>query len=103
MTILWEYIVGLYYGIMLRDYITGLYYGIILQICHELSYEKDPGDPRGVPGAPWDLQGPPGTPLGTAQGRSWDPPGIPGTPMDHKNGHVSTNLQRQKLSIAASE
>ena len=27
----------------------------------------------------------------------------PGTPTDHKNGHISTNLQRQKLSIAVFE
>ena len=74
-----------------------------------------PGDVLGTPGTPLGPQGTllgaPGTPLGppgdvpeTPQGRPWDPRAPPGTPygplMDHKNGHISTNRQRQKLLIA---
>ena len=50
------------------------YYEMILQ---NHFYEKDPGDARDVPGAPWDPRDPLGTPLG--------PPGTPlgraGTPL----------------------
>ena len=84
-------------------------------------------DPRDAPGTPWTRLGPPGTSLGPSgrpwdpgarswdpQGRPWDPPGTPlgrlgtpGTPygalMDHKNGYISTNRQREKLSIAVFE
>ena len=113
---------------MLQNYITGSYYGIILRnhLC-----EKDPGDARDVPGAPWDSGDslgtalrPVGTPLGhlgTPLGRSGTPLGTPGTPLrrprdapgtprnlqgpltDHRNGHISENIQRQKLSITALE
>ena len=62
----------------------------------------------GIPFArPWDPRARPWDP----RARAWDPPGdAPGTPrdllgpfMDHKNGHTSTNIQRQKLSIAVLE
>ena len=91
-------------------------------------YEKNPGDAQDVPRDPWDPRdplgtplgalgtplGPPGTPLGppgdvpeTPWERPWAPPGtlqgLPATPMDHQDGHISTNIQRQKLSIAVCE
>ena len=57
-------------------------------------------------GSPQSPLGPQGTPWA----RPWDPPGTrpgppvdPGDSTDHKNGHTSTSLQRQKLSIAAYE
>ena len=89
----------------------------------------DPGDPLGTPlgpqgtllgrpgthlGAPGTPLGSPGTPLGpprTSLRRPRDAPGTPRDPygtsygplVDYKNGHISTNIQRQKLSIAAFE
>ena len=80
-------------------------------------YEKDPGDTMDVPGAPLHLGdplrtplGPPGTrlgPPGTPLGPPGDAPRTPGyfrrPCMDHKHGHISSNIQRQKLSIAAFE
>ena len=58
---------------------------------------RTPGDVPETPwGRPWD-----------PRGRPWDHLGPPGTPMgllmDHKNCHISTNRQRQKLSIAVFE
>ena len=76
---------------------------------------KPPGDPLGIPrGPPGDLPGTPRGPPGTPQGSPGAPGGPPGTSrdplwtpygplMDHKNGHISTNRQRQKLSIAVFE
>ena len=90
-----------------------------------------PGTPLGPPGTPLGLLGrpenprarpwdPPGTPL-DAWARPWDPWGRPcdapgtslgprgpprtpmGPLMEHKHGHISTNRQRQKLSIAVFE
>ena len=89
----------------------------------------DPGDPLGtllgLRGRAWDLRArpwdPPGTSLRpprhalgtpgevpeTPQGRPWDPWGPLGTPvgplMDNEDDHISTNIQRQKLSIAVFE
>ena len=51
------------------------------------------GTPRHAPGTPRDV---PETP----QGRPWDPRDLQGPLMDHKNNNISTNIQRQKLSIA---
>ena len=106
---------GTYYGIIgiiLRDYITESYYGVVLR---NHPYEKDPSDTWGVPGPPWDPGDPLGTPLGSP-GTPLGPPGTPqghpgdvpdrnsqGPPMDHKNSHISTKVQRQKLSIAVFE
>ena len=70
--ILRDKITELYYGIILRNHITESYYGIILR---KYPYEQDHGDPRGVPGAPWDLREPPGHTPGTSRGGPWDPPG----------------------------
>ena len=63
-------------------------------------------EPRGILGIPW---GRPWEPWG----RHWDPQGRPGhprealghagTPIDYKNIHISTNIQRQKISIAVFE
>ena len=67
-----------------------VYNGIILQ---NHLYEKDARDPLDPLGTPLD---PPRTPLG--------PHGAPPrTPMEHKNKNISTNSQREKVSIAASE
>ena len=57
---------GSYYGIMLRNHITGSAHGIILmndimELYYGIIYEKDPGDARDIPGAPWY----PGEALGT--------------------------------------
>ena len=106
---------------MLRNHITERNYGIILR---NHPYEKDPGDAWDVPGDPWDPCGPLGTPLG-GPGTPLGPPGtplgsprdVPETPqeplgppgdlqgplMDRKNIHISTNIQRQNLSIAVFE
>ena len=76
-------------------------------------YKKDTGDARHVPGASWDPGnplGPPGTPLGP-QGTPLDFPETPlgppenlqGSLVDHKDTHISTNIQRQQLSIAVFE
>ena len=83
-------------------------------------YEKDPGDARDVSGAALESQGSPGHAPGT-RGRPGTPGHAPGNPGDvpetprgrpwdllrrllaHKNGHSSTNIQRQKLSIAVFE
>ena len=74
-----------------------------------------PGHAPGTPGhAPGTLGHAPGTPRDvpeTPQGLPWDPRGSPGNPMgphmgplmDHKNGRISTNRQRQKLSFAVLE
>ena len=69
-----------------------------------------PGTPLGRPGTPLGRLGTPLGPTGTSlrpPGTLLEPPGTPGTPMgplmDHKNGHISTNRQRQKLSIAVPE
>ena len=77
------------------------------------------GDPPGTPGGPprdppGTSQGSPGDPPGTPRGSPGAPGGPPGTSRDplwtphgplmhHKNGHISTNIQRQKLSIAVFE
>ena len=63
-----------------------------------------PGDPRG---SPWDPLGRPrgsqGTP-GDLQGPLMELLWIPYGPlMDDKNGHISTTVQRQKLSIPVFE
>ena len=63
--------------------------------------ERDPGHARDVPGAPWDPRDPLGS-LGTPLGPPGKPLGPPGRPH-HKNGHISTNIRRQKLSIAVFE
>ena len=115
---------GLYYRIILRDHITEFYYGIIfMKRIPEMpgTFTEPPGIPW-IPWArPWDPLGrfwdpqacpwdPPGTPLGPPETRL-GPPGTPvGAPRDAprtprdsygpQNGHSSTNLQRQKLSIA---
>ena len=76
-----------------------------------------PGTPRQAPGTPGDALGTPGHAPGTpghaagTPGTSLrHPGGAPGTPgdllgplMDHKNGHISANRQRQKLSIAVND
>ena len=104
------YVTELYYGIILRNHITAEYYGIISQ---NHLYEKDPGDARDVPGAPWDPGYPLGTPLGplgtplapardapgTPRGRPWDPHGPAGTPYGPQNGNISNNIQSHKLLI----
>ena len=81
----------LYYGIILMRRITGI-----------------PGEPL-EPGPPWDLLGlrkhaldaprTLGSPLGPPGDPSRTPWGLSDTPMDHKTGHISTSVQRQKLSI----
>ena len=71
----------------------------------------DPRDARDVPAAPWDPWGTPlgppatplgapGTPLGPQETPLGPPRGLQGPLMDHKNGHISVNIQRQKFSIA---
>ena len=69
--------------------------------------EPPPGTPRGPPGTPRGPPGPPGDAPGTPRDAPGSSPGTPlgppGTLMDHKNGHISTNVQRQKLSIAVFE
>ena len=94
-----------------------LYYGIIFM-------EMIPGMPGTSQEPPWDPKDPLGTALGSL-GTLLRRPGTPlepletflrrlryapGTPrdlqgplMDHKNGHISTNRQRQKLLIAVFE
>ena len=84
-----------------------------------------PWEPQGRPWDPWGTSlRPTGTPLGCLgtplepRGTSLRPPrDVPETPgdapgstgdhlqpvMDHKNGHISTSIQRQKLSIAELE
>ena len=74
-------------------------YGVILR---NHSYEKDPW----IPGESPDSLGPLGTPLAgpwDPLGRARHPRGCQWTPRDHKNSHVSTSVQRQKPTIAASE
>ena len=86
-----------------------LYYGII-QVKRTPWIPGESRNPKGLPGTararPWDppgtALGPPSTPLGP-QGTPLGSLGTPADPTDHKNIHTSTNLQRQKLSIAASE
>ena len=115
------YIMGSYKGIILWDDIIELYYKIIFM-------KSTPGMPGTAPEPPplgcrrslghAPLLGPPGTPLGplgtslrapghapeTPQGRPWEPWRPPGSPlMADKNGNSSTNIQRQKLSIAVFE
>ena len=126
--ILQNYITGSYYGIILQNDIMELYYGITFtKRIHGMpgTSPKPPGIP-GIPCArPWDAQRGaqdfrplPWEPWGRPwdpRARPWDPPGTsprppgnaPGIPrnlqrplMDHKNNHMSTNIQRQKLSIA---
>ena len=76
---------------LLRNHNAELYFGIILKnYVTELSCEKESRDPRDVPGANWELWGPPGVTPATLQG----------THPDHKK---TTKLQRQELSLAASE
>ena len=61
------------------------------------------GSPGHAPSTPGDA---PGTPK-DAPGTPGDAPGHPrdrlGPLMDHKNNHISTNIQRQKLSVAVFE
>ena len=68
----------------------------------------------GIPGEPLEPPGTSGDPAGTPLGPPGDglvPPGDaprtpwdhPGNLKDHKNGHILKNVQRWKLSIAASE
>ena len=61
-SVLPENITESYHGIVLPDYITESYYGLISR---KHPYEIDPGEPQGVPGAPWDLWGPRRHALGT--------------------------------------
>ena len=117
--ILWDYIMDSYDGVILwdsflRNHISESDYGLTLRnyiielISRNYPYEKDQGDPQGVPGAPSDLRGPPGmllghpwdapkTPSGTPLGCPEDAPGTPkdplGTSTEHKNGtchHISS-------------
>ena len=88
-----DYVTELDFGVILLNciyviilYSTELYYGIILR---NYPVEMNPGSPDTSPG-----------PLGTPR-TSWGPLwGSPGDPPDHKNNHISTNSQRQKLLIA---
>ena len=68
-----------------------------------------PGTPRHAPGTPGDARTP-GHALGTLgdipetpHGRPWDHRDLQGALMNHKNTHISTNRQRQRLSIAVFE
>ena len=102
-----NYIMELYYRIILRNHITKyikeLYWGIVLQryfvesysewiilrnYVTECTHEKEPRHPRTSPG-----------PLGTLG----TPRDSQGAPTNRKTHDISFNLQRQKLSIAASE
>ena len=96
----YAYIAGLCYGIASQHHNTKIYYGIT---SWHHTYEKDPGNPGESP-APQGTSGVPmGTPLQPA-GTSLGPPGDAlGTYTDHTNTYISTNVQRWKLSIAASE
>ena len=97
-----------YYRITIRNHITELYYWIILQnhiqlyTCEKTARhprKRMPGIPGESPGPPGMLGDPPRTPLDSP-----DPPGtVRGAPTDHENDHISTKLQRKKLSIAASK
>ena len=58
--------------------------------------EQELGDLQEVRGLPWDLRGDPWA-RPCDPGRPWVPPV---TPRDQKHSHISTSLQRQKLSIA---
>ena len=61
-------------------------------------------DPRGtLLGSPWTPLGPLGTPLGPPGDAPETPRNLWGPPRTTKNMYMSTNLQRQGLSIAASE
>ena len=62
-----------------------------------------PGTPGKAPGTPGTPMGPPGTSLRPPGDAPGTPRGPPGTPMDHENNHISTNIQRQKVSIAVFE
>ena len=59
-----------------------------------------PGKSPESPGTSWDSLG---TPLGPSVDASGTLQGLLGTSTDYKNNNISTNSQRQKLSIAASE
>ena len=102
----------------------GLYYGIIFmkRILGMLGTSPEPPGIPGIPWArPWDPRGRPWDHWGRPwdpRACSWDPPvtslrppgDAPGTAwdfqrpfMDHKNNHISANIQCQKLSIAVFE
>ena len=116
---------GSYYGIILRNDIMELYYAIIFMTTNPADAWDVPGapwdpedflgTPLGSPGTrlgalgtplgrPVTLLGTPlgpqGTPLGHPRDAPRTPRRPPGTLMDHKNGHISTNVQHQKFSIA---
>ena len=82
-----------YYGTILGNHITGLYYGIILRIHH---VKRSPGIPETTPRPPGNSGDLVGT-CGDRQGTLWGPP------TDHKNDGISKEVQRQKISIGASE
>ena len=99
--ILWNYITGSYYGIILRNDLMESYSGIIF-------VKRIPRMPATAP----EPLGIPGNPLGRPLGPPGDAPGTPrdasgtlgGAPlMDYTNSHISTNFQRQKLSITVFE
>ena len=97
-----------YSGHIMADILRQTYYGrcIMANILRKLYYSRyimadmlrQMHYVPGATGAPLDLRGPPGTPR--PRDAPGTPRGAPGPPMDIKNGHVSTSLQRQKLSIA---
>ena len=81
-----------------------------MELCYGIIFMKRilgmPGtsqEPHGIPGIPcarpWDPRGRPWDP----QERSWDPKDLQGILTNNKNGHISTNIQRQQLSIAVFE
>ena len=101
----WPYITKditeLYYRTILRIYIMGSHYRIrSWNYITERPNEKEPENRRHVPEAP-GIHWTPGHALGPPTDGPGNPQGPPGTPMHHKNGHSSTSLQRQKLSIAS--
>ena len=102
----------IYYGrYIMADVLQQIYYGryittdILWQIYYEIALpnhpmKRNPRTPRTSPEPPRDS---PGTPLEQPVDSPRTPQGPPGTTMDDKNSNISTHLQRQKLSIAASE
>ena len=121
--ILRNYITGLHHGIIFQNHITETYFrSHIKGLCHRIilwnhPYEKNPWQPRADPGAPWDLWGRRGHASGTPRDAPCDPqacpqdtmgkrlgsPGTPGDPHGPHNWQISTNVQRKKLLIVASE
>ena len=104
---LWDHITEFYYRIVLRYYIMGLYYRIMLgnyPVKMNLGIPGEPPEPPVTSGNPAGTPlGPPGRPLGRPKDVPRTPRAPPKIPMGYKNGHIFGNLQRQKLSIAATE